>query len=169
MQEIWKDIEGYESLYQVSNLGRVKSKCLKNERILKTRKHPNGYEIVNLKSKTYAVHRLVAKTFIPNPNKYKEVNHKDENKLNNKIDNLEWCSRKYNCNYGALPKKVGKRFSRPVYLVDAKSELKPIMPFASAMEAERLFGVDHSSIIKCCRGKVKTAGGYEWHYITEVS
>ena len=109
MQEIWKDIEGYEGLYQVSNLGIVKSlprqyknrKC--NERIKSPSLAGKGYYRVSLCKngiiKYYYIHQLVAKTFIPNPNNYKLVNHKDENKLNNCVDNLEWCDYKYNLNY----------------------------------------------------------------------
>ncbi len=107
--EEWKDIKGYEGLYQISNLGRVKSLpkvrdlyFRTDERILALSTH-KGYLQVGLhknnKRKLYRVHRLVAETFIPNPNNYKEVNHKDCNKQNNYIDNLEWCDRKYNVSY----------------------------------------------------------------------
>ena len=168
MKEIWKDIEGYEGFYQVSNFGKVRSLINKQIKILKTRVHPNGYELINLKGKTFRLHYLVAKTFLENPKKYKEINHKDENKLNNRVDNLEWCNRKYNCNYGSLPEKVGKRFSKKILLIDVNSKYKSICPFPSAMEAERIMGIDHSSIIKCCKGKIKTAGGYVWRYIDEL-
>ena len=168
MEEIWKDIPNYEGLYQVSNFGKVKSLLFKKEKILKTRIHPQGYELVNLKNKTYRVHYLVAITFIDNPNHYKEINHKNEIKNDNRVDNLEWCDRRYNCNYGSLPKKVAKRFARGVLLIDKKSKLEPIMPFESAMMAEKLMGIDHSSIIKCCKGKQKTAGGYNWKYLDEI-
>lgn len=114
MKEIWKDIKGYEGLYQISNLGRIKSlereiirqhstTMLLKEKILK-QQNMNGYKFVRLSKnntiKQYLVHRLVATAFIENPNNYKEINHKDENKSNNKLDNLEWCSHNYNINYG---------------------------------------------------------------------
>ena len=114
-QEIWKDIQGYEGLYQISNLGRVKSLeriIITNngitkkisEKILKPYLKGNGYYNIVLrkdsKTKCYFVHRLVAKEFIPNPDNLPQVNHKDENKLNNNVDNLEWCTSKYNNNYG---------------------------------------------------------------------
>lgn len=166
IKEIWKDIPGYKDLYQVSNLGKIKSLLFKREKILKTRVHPNGYELINLKGKTYKVHYLVAKTFISNPNNYKEINHKDENKQNNCVHNLEWCDRKYNCNYGSLPSNVAKRFSKKIAMLDDNNNA--IIYFESSMAAERILGVDHSSIIKCCKGIVKTAGGYKWKYVEEV-
>lgn len=122
MKEIWKDIEGYEGLYQISNLGRVKSlekyvntaiknntKVKRKEQILK-QYNKNGYLQVTLthnnKRKYFGVHRLVANAFIPNLNNYPQVNHKDENTLNNCVDNLEWCTAKYNCNYGTRNSRI---------------------------------------------------------------
>ena len=116
MEEIWKDIEGYEGLYQISNYGRVKSLNYAKqgkEKILKDRISNSGYKRVNLSKsgerKTYYVHRLVAETFIPNPNGYSEVNHKDEDKSNNNIDNLEWCTSKYNSNYGTRNERQSEK------------------------------------------------------------
>lgn len=110
MQEIWKDVDGYAGLYQVSNLGRVKSfkqswKYGKpKEFILKPSLINSGYHVVTLyqkdKKEKFQVHRLVASTFIPNPLNLPCVNHKDENKLNNCADNLEWCTYQYNNCYG---------------------------------------------------------------------
>ncbi len=114
MKEIWKDIEGYEGLYQVSNLGDVRSLKYAGGNKVKILKqgNVNGYKRVSLhknnKQKNYFVHRLVAMTFIPNPNNLPLVNHKDENKTNNSVDNLEWCTQKYNINYGSAIKKVVK-------------------------------------------------------------
>ena len=103
MQEYFKDIAGYEGLYKVSNLGNIKSFRLNKEgTILKPYKNQKGYCMLRLCNKEgqklKLVHRLVAEAFIPNPLNLKEINHKDENKENNTIDNLEWCDRKYNCN-----------------------------------------------------------------------
>lgn len=119
--EIWRDIEGYEGLYQVSNLGRVKSlgnDKTKKEKILSQYENKNGYLYVNLckdgKMKTFRVHRLVANAFIPNPNGYRCVNHKDEDKTNNCVDNLEWCTHQYNNTFGT-------RIARAVAHTDYKA------------------------------------------------
>ena len=115
MEEIWKDIEGYEGLYQVSNLGDVRS--LKyaggnKVKLLKQTTNKGGYKQVILhkdgKRKNYKVHRLVAMVFISNPNNYKEVNHKDENPSNNDVSNLEWCTSEYNKNYGTRTKRASE-------------------------------------------------------------
>ena len=107
--EIWKDILGYEGLYQVSNYGRVRSLKYGKEKILKQQINTDGYLHIDLyknkKRKNYNVHRLVTIAFLENPNNYPQVNHKDENKQNNHIDNLEWCDYKYNCNYGTRKNK----------------------------------------------------------------
>lgn len=160
--EEWKDIKGYEGYYKVSNFGRIKSLLFNREKILKTRYNKTGYELVNLRNKTFRVHSLVAQAFIPNPNNYSEINHKDENKMNNNVSNLEWCDRKYNCRYGSLPHKVSERFRKSVICYPPSKIGKTY--FKSLLDAERKTGIDHSSISKCCRGKVKTAGGFHWEY-----
>lgn len=115
--EAWKDIKGYEGLYQISNIGRVKSLSRidsrgnkRNEKILKISKNNSGYYFVGLckngKVKQYLIHRLVAEAFVRNPYNYSEVNHKDEDKQNNIADNLEWCTHEYNCKYGTRNKRV---------------------------------------------------------------
>jgi hypothetical protein len=122
MEEIWKDIAGYEGRYQVSNHGRIKSLERRCRAKSYTRRVPEkiyaqtvdtyGYPIVMLhldgKRKTRTVHRLVAETFIPNPQNFKQVNHKDENKRNNHVDNLEWCDTQYNSAYGTRVDRLKK-------------------------------------------------------------
>lgn len=122
MKEIWKDVIGFEGFYQVSNLGRVKKlECITNfgrnkkrwpERIVQPTKDTN-YEFIRLgnKDKVWrtSVHRLVAIHFIPNPDNLPQVNHKDENGHNNHVDNLEWCTAKYNCNYGTRNERCQQR------------------------------------------------------------
>ena len=109
MTEIWKNIEGYEGKYQVSNLGRVKS-MIGQEKVLHPKKHRNGHLQIGLhkdkKRKTMYIHRIVAQAFIPNPDNIACVNHKDENPNNNNVDNLEWCTQKYNCNYGTRVDRI---------------------------------------------------------------
>lgn len=112
MEEEWRDIKGYEGLYQVSNLGRVKSlnyKRTRKEWILKPNTINGGYLQIRLNEKCYLVHRLVAEAFIPNPNNYPCINHKSEIKTQNNVENLEWCTHKYNANYGTVNERRSKK------------------------------------------------------------
>lgn len=162
--EHWKPIAGYEELYEVSDLGRVRS--LKAGRCLKPQAAGLGYKKVELyrtgKRKSVFVHRLVAKAFVPNPSKFLEVNHIDEDKSNNAASNLEWCSRKYNVNYGTCQARRAAAKSIPVNQYDKFGNL--IQMFKSLYDADRLLGVSYTSISKCCKGKLKSAGGYIWRY-----
>lgn len=171
MKEIWKDIKDYEGLYQVSNWGRVKSlkRLVKkwngsrtvSEKILQPLIQSNGYYYVGLvknnKRINYKIHRLVAEHFIPNPNNYKEVNHKDENKTNNVVTNLEWCDRKYNQNYGTRTEKCSKKVYQ--YTLDGKF----VKEWKSTAECGRN-GFKQSSVAACCRGELKTYKGFIWKY-----
>ena len=173
--EIWKDIEGYEGLYQVNNLGRVK-RYYKNskEKILKPFSNRDGYLNVKLykegKSKQSKVHRLVAQAFILNPEDKPEVNHKDEDKTNNKVENLEWMTRRENINYGTHNEKVAKSLqnhkqtSKPIYGINVKTNEE--IEFPSTMEAQRN-GFDHSHIVDCLKGRRKSHKGYKWFYKEE--
>ena len=114
-QEVWKDIKGYEGLYQINNFGKVKSlkkyagRSFRKEKILKEYIDKDGYIKVilckNNKTRFLSIHRLLAEAFIPNPNNFPQINHKDEDKSNNSLENLEWCTCKYNINYGNRTKK----------------------------------------------------------------
>ena len=178
MQEIWKDISGYEGIYQVSNFGNIKSleryfpsKNPKtpiahvNEKILKLSANKKGYLSANLykngKMKNIQVHRLVAQAFIPNPNDFPQVNHKDENPSNNNVNNLEWCTRKYNCNYGRRNLKIGQ-FSTKSRIVQCDLDGNPIRIFENGYDAGRYLKKDATSIYSCCSGKQTTAFGYRW-------
>lgn len=161
MVEIWKDIKDYEGLYQVSNLGRVKSFVHKKERILKLRFTGRYYQAElykNKNSKSYSVHRLVAEAFIPNPDKLPCINHKDENKSNNHVDNLEWCTQHYNIHYGTgLHRRIITQY-KPVICVE-----KGII-YPSQIEAGKQLGMCHRHINDCCKGRRNTTGGYHWKY-----
>jgi len=167
MQEIWKDIKDYEGIYQVSNLGNIKSFYKAKENIKKPTLSNKGYLRValskNKKSKKFAIHRLVAKTFLPNPNNYLDVNHKDGNKLNNCVDNLEWCSRSYNISH-AWRNKLTKGGSKKLLQYDLNNNL--IGEFISASEASRILHINVGDISSCCNHshKHKTAGGFIWRY-----
>lgn len=162
--EIWKDIKGYEGLYQVSNLGRVKSFKFNKERLLKLRFTGRYYQAIltkNSKQKSYLIHRLVATYFIPNPENLPQVNHKDEDKANNSVDNLEWCNAKYNIHYGTgLQRRIATQ-CKPVLCVETG------MNYPSAVEAGKQIGICHRHIGACCKGKRKTTGGYHWKYIEQ--
>ena len=164
--EIWKDIEGYEGLYQVSNLGRVKSLKFGKERIFKGTKNEGGYLQVTLykeeKIKKYCIHRLVAQSFIPNPNNLPEINHIDEIKANNRVENLEWCDRKYNINYGSHNERMIKTNSIPILQFSKTGDF--IKKWDSGTQIERELGFDNGNICSCCKEKLKLAYGYKWGY-----
>ena len=166
--EHWKSIAGYEGLYEVSDLGRVKSLKFGKEKILKPRETHGGYLKVALckdgKVEQSKIHRLVAKAFIQNPNNLDTVNHKDEVKTNNNVSNLEWMSMRDNINYGTRNKRAAESLSKKVQMLD-KSTGELLATFPSTHEAERVTGIAQSSISKCCKGKRKYAGGYVWRYI----
>ena len=165
MKEIWKDIKDYEGHYQVSNLSRVKSIKFGKERILKPVTDRHGYSIVGLwknnKQKTYKVHRLVAEAFIPNPYNLPQVNHKDENPLNNNVNNLEWCNSKYNCNFGTRIERITKRRSKTVLQYDLEGNF--IREWKSTAECGRN-GFNQAHVAACCQGKLKKHKDSIWRY-----
>lgn len=183
MVEVWKAIEGYEGLYEVSNLGRVKSLeryenarigvlRKRKERFLKYFLDKDGYEKVTLsknhKLKTIGVHRLVAETFIENPEKKPQVNHIDEDKTNNSSMNLEWVTQIENVNHGTRNKRISEAMtnnpltSKPVIAISKETNQKTY--FCSVSEASRKTNIQHSRIKECIKGIRKSAGGYIWQF-----
>lgn len=161
--EKWVSITGYESRYLVSNKGEVFS-LTRNKVLLKEIRR--GYYSVQLyngiKFKHFSIHRLVAIHFIDNLNKLLYVNHKDENKLNNNVYNLEWCTASYNTNYGTNIDRAVEKKEIKVSQFDKNNEF--ICNYKSFMEAERRTNIPNGNIVKCCKNKRKTAGGFIWKY-----
>lgn len=176
-QEEWKPIIGYDNKYAVSNYGNVK--CLKNTgkvKILKPHKTNRGYLRVDLyfnhKARHCLIHRLVAEAFIPNPNNLPQVNHKDENPLNNHMDNLEWCTVSYNINYGNRNSKVSKMLqetkdSIPIKQYTLNGEF--VKEWKGAREIERVLGYNQANIRHCCEKQGRYAKGFQWRYSLETS
>lgn len=165
MDEVWKDIKGYEGLYQVSNLGRVKrlkGKYMKSDKLLKQVTLDSGYIAVGLckhnKAKNFRVHRLVAEAFIPNPEEKPQVNHINEDKTNNMVSNLEWMTAKENNNYGTRT----QRTSKPVKAIDIANGEYNI--YCSISECARQLGLHQPNICQCLKGKCKQIGGYIFEY-----
>lgn len=156
-KEYWCEIEGFDGRYSVSTFGRVWNNET-NKLLCGCRKKSDGYMCVTLrkdnKSKTFRLHRLVAKAFLPNPKNLPQVNHRDENKCNNRVDNLEYCSNQYNVEYSQAKEVVQK---------DLKTG-EVIEVFKSVSEAQRQTGIQQSHIAECCNGKQSSAGGFGWSY-----
>lgn len=179
--EQWLPIEDYED-YEVSNYGRVKSlnyNHTNQEQILKQYTNIYGYQQVGLwkdgKRKRFFVHRLVASAFIDNPNNYEQVNHKDECKTNNHVENLEWCTAEYNCNYGSwiekhsgenhpLYGKLGKEHPTSKQITQLTLSGEVVRNWDSAIDIKRELGYHNQCISSCCSGRYKSSYGYKWVY-----
>ena len=165
--EIWKDVAGYEGFYQVSNKGNVRSVARKDSigrkcggRVRKPMYHRHGYLQVDMykngKVKRKYIHRLVAESFIPNPKGFLEINHKDESKSNNRVENLEWCTREHNMNHGTLIERSSQARSKKVKAINIKTG--EVLTFNSTREAGRK-GYSYENVAKACRGTYKGKNG----------
>ena len=156
MSEVWKQIEGFDK-YEISSYGRVRSKAYNSPKILSSAKRKDGYCRITLCNKgykkNYFIHRLVAEAFIDNPYNYEQVNHKDENKSNNSVGNLEWCDCEYNKNYS-------NGYSVEQFTKDGVFVNK----FDGIRKAQRETHIERTTIKKCCDGIYKSAGGFVWKY-----
>lgn len=169
--EEFVDIKGYEGLYKVSRDGRVLSLNYGGrgyEKVLANKPNANNkYYAVTLvkdgKEKTYMVHRLVAETFIPNPNNLPQINHKDENGQNNIVSNLEWCDRSYNMRYGTRAERQSEKVKKAVLQYDKDGNF--IREWEGGCDAEEFYNKRTAQNIgRCCRGKIKSAYGFIWKF-----
>ena len=175
--EHWVSIEDFEGLYEVSNLGNIRSLdrdiLCKNGivhhitgKVLDTSSYKENYKQASLyKDRKYYhryVHRLVAEAFIPNPENLPQVNHKDEDKTNNCVSNLEWITPKDNCNYGTRNERQGLGHSKPIQQYDLEGNF--IKEWESAAEVEKVLGFNHSNISKCCLRRYNVAYNYKWKF-----
>lgn len=178
-KEIWRAVVGYEGLYEVSNLGRVRSlervvarsyhsSILCKSKIMKQRLDAHGYYKISLSDekhnhKSFFVHRIVASAFIPNPNNYPIINHKDQNPKNNYVCNLEWCTQKYNCNWADRNERLAAHFEKPIKQI--KNEVV-VKIWKSGSQIERETGYKRRNIQKACNGEYgyKSPYGYKWEW-----
>lgn len=183
--EEWALAPGCEGRYAVSTFGRLAAlsflyyqgeyPCYRKQRIKRLKKNSHGYLMANViyngRSRLYSVHRMVAEAFIPNPDKLPCVNHKDENKANNRVENLEWCTYQYNVRYGeqykvrSLKSKQELKYRKPI--VQLSEDGLYINTYRSIYQAVQETGVDKPSVRRCLSGKRKTCGGFRWLYLSD--
>ena len=176
-EEIWKAVEGYNGKYEVSNFGRVRSlpRIFLDAKgrtqnfkgcILKQSQRKNGYMVVTFyesgKWHQMMIHRLVAGAFIPNPNNFPVINHKDEDKTNNRADNLEWCTSQYNNTYNNIHYRNKEK--RRKVVIQMTLDDKFVAEYESTCDAARQTGFGQGNIAEACRGEMKYAYGYHWKF-----
>lgn len=184
--EEWRDVVGFEGRYIVSSFGRIASLsasytqgenvCRRKPQLIKGRTGTSPYPSVVLSNgergrRQILVHRIVASAFIPNPDNLPYINHKDENPRNNSIDNLEWCTQSYNCNYGGHNERMAKTISETAYqktkVVQLSLDGEYITTFDSIKEAADNLGIQRASISICCRKPNRTGRGFKWMYLSD--
>ncbi len=172
MKEMWRAIKGYEGIYEVSSQGRIRSVSRiirdslgrekeKEGKILSPYILNSGYKGIRFRGKSFLVHRLVAEAFIPNPEGKPQVNHKDENKINNNSDNLEWMTKQENDHYGTAIKRRAEKQSKKVYQYSLDGKLLKI--WKSTNECKKA-GYNRTGIWFCCKGMHSQHKGYKWSY-----
>jgi len=158
--ELWRDVKNYEGLYKISNFGKIRS--LRRNKILKASINHHGYYRIGLtknsKQTNFFIARLVGIAFIPNPLGLPEINHKNEERKDNHCTNLEWCTSKYNSNYGERCNKIAKK----IYQYDLNYNLVKIW---TRLRETNEYGFNSSAISKCCTKKIKKYKGYIWSHI----
>lgn len=170
---MWKEIPGTQGIYSISDSGEVKNN--RTDKTIKQSFYKNGYLgvgiVINGKQKRYRVHRLVAMTFLENPEKKTQVNHKDGNKTNNSVSNLEWATPQENMRhaYANGLKEINysqKGYKNPKAVIQCDLNGNEIRRYKSIKDAERITGIDNSGIAKACKGIYKTQKGFKWRYAT---
>ena len=173
MEEIWKEVPGWEGYYEASNLGNIRR--MKNQRMLKPKTNKGGYLYVGLtrnnKTQWFFVHRLIASAFLPNPGNLPFINHKSEVKTDNSLANLEWCDTKYNNNYGTRNERISERnkaTSNKKAVQQCDMDGNVLAVYESQKEAERATGIAQRNISNCCRGLEHhlSVGGYKWKFVS---
>lgn len=173
-KEIWKEVNGFEGQYEVSNKGRIRSvDRLVNQQgriqlykgcIMSPYVNNSGYLMIRLskgnKKYSFTIHRIVACAFVANPNNYPCVNHKDEDKMNNNSENLEWCTNKYNINYGTATLRRSVKMGTKICQYDLEGNL--IRQYFSIKNAAKVNGLSSSTIGDCVRGYICQSHGYIW-------
>ena len=183
--EDWRDVVGYEGRYAVSNLGRIVSfsapylcgdrVCFRKPQLIKPRKSSVYLSVVlsdgEKHRKQFLIHRLVANSFIQNPDNLPYINHKDENPENNNSENLEWCTQSYNCNYGRHNERMATTIHQTAYqrrkVIQLTIENAFVAKYVSIVEASKHTGVCQGSISQCCRGLYSQGGGFKWMYLED--
>ena len=180
MSELWKTVYGYENLYEVSNQGRVRSlprivsghrTFMRNGRILRPQERRHGYLSVwlygNGSKKQVSVHRLVAEAFCERRDGCDEVNHLNEDKQDNRAENLAWCTKKENCSYGSRPKRISQKNTngkQSMAVIQYTMSGDFVAEYPSLNEARRQTGINQGGICCCANGITSHAGGFRWEY-----